>query len=137
MNFVPKLAQAKQGHFVTIQPNSHAAKPFLNSKSEIRELIKHLSNSNSMHDTLYNFNELPLELRMVNNHKQQLQLSTVIYKTKNSDSNCKLINILDLNVCEIAERIIDGIQSEKKCIEITERRSLIEYILNVIKFKFA
>lgn len=138
MNFIPKLTQANRGHFVTIQPSSQAAKPFLDTKSEIRELIRHLSNSNNSINNGSSFNlaevQMPSSGIAMVSAQQLLQFSTIIYKTKTNNSDSKL-NILDLNVCEIAERIINSIQCEKQCIEINERRSLIEYILNIIKLK--
>lgn len=60
-------------------------------------------------------------------------LSTVVYNDSKSDN--KLFKKLDLNLCEIAGTIIKGIQSEKHVVVVSKRRSLIDYLLKLIKFK--
>lgn len=63
----------------------------------------------------------------------ELCLSTVVYNDSKSDN--KLFKKLELNLCEIAGTIIRGIQSEKQVVVVSERRSLINYFLKLIKFK--
>lgn len=69
--------------------------------------------------------------------QRPLQLSTVIYTTKTTaTSDNRLFDILELSQSEIAARIIDGVRRERKTLQITERRSLIDYMIDAIKCKF-
>lgn len=64
---------------------------------------------------------------------KELCLSTVVFNDNKSDN--KLFKKLELDLCEIAGTIIKGIQSEKQVVVVSERRSLINYFLKLIKFK--
>lgn len=70
--------------------------------------------------------------------QRPLQLSTVIYtnKTTTTQSDSRLFDILELSQSEIAARIIDGVRRERRTLKITERRSLIDYMIDAIKCKF-
>lgn len=119
IHFIPALRHSeRRGHFVTIQSDASGARPFLETSPEIRELIRNL-----------NVDEDNMKPRVPN----ELCLSTVVYNGNKSDN--KLFKKLELNLCEIAGRIIGGIQSEKQVVVVSERRSLINYLLKLIKFK--
>lgn len=69
--------------------------------------------------------------------QRPLQLSTVIYTNKTTTtSDNRLFDILELSQSEIAARIIDGVRRERRTLKITERRSLIDYMIDAIKCKF-
>lgn len=117
IHFIPALRHStRRGHFVTIQSEENGARPFLETSPEIKELIRSL-----------NVDGDNVKPRMPN----ELCLSTVVY----NKSDTKLFKQLELNLCEIAGTIIRGIQSEKQVVVVSERRSLINYFLKLIKFK--
>lgn len=119
IHFIPALRHStRRGHFVTIQSEAGGARPFLETSPEIKELIRNLHVDGDH-----------VKPRMPN----ELCLSTVVYNDNKSDN--KLFKKLELNLCEIAGRIISGIQSEKQVVVVSERRSLINYLLKLIKFK--
>lgn len=107
----------RRGHFVTIQSET-SGRPFLETSTEIKELIRGLNVDTS--------NIKPCTTN-------EVCLSTVVYNDNKSDNT--LFKKLDLNLCEIAGTIIKGIQSEKHVVVVSERRSLIDYLLKLIKFK--
>lgn len=119
MNFIPALIHStRRGHFVSIQSEASGARPFLETSPEINELIRSLNvcKDNGKRAT-----------------PNELCLSTVVFNDNKSD--IKLFKKLKLNLCEIAGTIIRGIQSEKQVVVVSERRSLINYFLKLIKFK--
>lgn len=67
------------------------------------------------------------------NIPNELCLSTVVFNDNKRDN--KLFKKLELNLYEIADTVIKGIQSEKQVVVVSERRSLINYFLKLIKFK--
>lgn len=139
------MTQSQRGHFVTIQPSTRAARPFLDTKSEIRELISHLSTTtsedtgDSMDVTRRLSGGVSDVMSAIGAVQQQrpLQLSTVIYTNNTTaTSDNRLFDILELSQSEIAARIIDGVRRERRTLKITERRSLIDYMIDAIKCKF-
>lgn len=119
INFIPTLkTSTRRGHYVTIQSEASGARPFLETSPEIKELIRNL-----------NVDEDFMKPRIPN----ELCLSTVVYNDNKSDN--KLFKKLELNLCEVAGTIIKAIQSEKQVVVVSERRSLINYFLKLIKFK--
>lgn len=118
------LTKSTRGHLVTIQPTQRAARPFLDTKSEISELITHLGGVVDEND-----GSMPTARRC------SVQLSTIIYSSPVKSD--KLFNVLELrSLREVATRIIDGIRHERRTLKITERRSLIDYMCDTIKLKF-
>lgn len=131
------LTRSDRGHLVTIQPNHRAARPFLDTKSEISELIAHLGGGDET-DRLS-----PSAVGVI--RRRSLQLSTIIYERTtmgfrdgdNVTKSDKLFNVLAVrSVSDVATRIIDGIRHERRMWTITERRSLIDYMCDAIKLKF-
>ncbi|XP_037030356.1 uncharacterized protein LOC119070138 isoform X1 [Bradysia coprophila] len=119
INFIPSLKHsARRGHFVSIQSEPSGARPFLETSAEMKELCRRLSIDND---------------NLKPSIPNELCLSTVVFNDNKSDN--KLFRKLELNLCEIAGTIIKGIQSEKKVVVVSERRSLINYLLKLIKFK--
>lgn len=119
MNFIPVLRHStRRGHFVSIQSEASGARPFLETSPEIRELIRNLNVDAD--------NAKP-------GMSTELCVSTVVFNENKSDN--KLFKKLELNLCEIAGTIIEGIQSEKQLVVVSERRSLINYFLKLIKLK--
>lgn len=119
INFIPILRHSTRGaHFVSIQSESSRARPFLETSPEIKELCRRLSIDKDNVDPSIS---------------KELCLSTVVFNDSKSDN--KLFKKLDLDLCEIAGTIIKGIQSEKQVVVVSERRSLINYFLKLIKFK--
>jgi len=120
IHFIPTLKHStRRGHFVTIQSEASGARPFLETSAEIKELMRNLNADDDNN----------MKPRMPN----ELCLSTVVYNDSKSDN--KLFKKLELNLCEIAGAIIRGIQSEKQVLVVSERRSLINYFLKLIKLK--
>lgn len=129
MNFIPVLAQSQRGHYVTIQPTNLAAGPFLETKSEVRDLIQHLqTRADSCVD--------PLSLPVPSSgphpddfaFRPPVKLSTIVLHNSHQprDYSCPNGNELHLSVAEVAAQVIAGIRNESPKQSVNAKRSLIE-----------
>lgn len=122
MNFIPVLAQSQYGHYVTIQPTIQAARPFLEARSEVRELISHLQSipaDGCMDDHLASLSSHSQVLPV----RQNLKLSTIVLH--GSQDSCQ--ESINLSVAEVAQRVIAGIRTESRMMSVNAKRSRIEY----------
>lgn len=111
-HFIPRLCQSRHGgHFITIQHDAkNVVRPFIDSRSEIQELIRcltHKCNDNEQKHT-------------------QVHLATVILPERGKCGATAAVETKHV------EKIIDGIENRKSIVRITtENRSLIEYLINL------
>lgn len=119
MSFIPIVDQSiGGGQFVSIQNNYRMGQQFLNTKSEINELINSLAKKSINHNQP--------DMAPANVH-----LSTIIYKQRIANTFEKKLR---KNLSNVVNDIISGIESKKKIVVVDERKSLIEYIFNFKKF---
>lgn len=134
MHFIPKMKYSTRGHFVSIHTHPIAAKSFIDTNSEINIFLRHLTQ------------DFPTSYILADNKPK---ISTVFIKQQNSDNRLinnndkynsnKMFNQLHRNVQinrqEIAAAIINGIEYQQKIIQISDRRSLIGHITQLLATK--
>lgn len=122
MNFIPVLAQSQCGQYVTIQPTIRAVQPFLDAKSEVRELINHLQSQpdadrcNDDDDDDHSLDTLPF--------RPALKLSAIVLSNAKSPATDHSPD--DLSLSEVAHRVITGIRTESPMLSVNAKRSRIE-----------
>lgn len=103
------MQQTGNCHFVTIRTNRNATESFLETKDE---LMENICDQQSL-------------------SRDHILISTICYEKHLDDFDVNKSKILDLSVCEVAERIIKGIQSEKDFFQISGKRNFFEFIFKV------
>lgn len=125
MFFVPKMRYSLSGHVVSIQSaSSDTPRPLLDTRGEIQRMVQFLATIDT--DSYVNETQTSADAPM---QSVNVQLTTVLCNQnvgrQNANSDDSKVNLTN-----VTEQIITGIQRERSLIKINESKSLIQSICN-------